>query len=104
MVVKETHKPLLYERTLGMSVMEGKGFYYPNDAVVASNGKIYVLNRSLEARGSGRGMRVTICDSADEFHGDFGEFGSGPGQFMWPSAICEGPDQNIYVTDEHLHK
>ena len=43
MVVKSTGKPLLYERTLGMSVMEGKGFYYPNDAVVASNGKIYVL-------------------------------------------------------------
>ena len=32
MVIKETQKPLLYERTLGMSVMEGKGFYYPNDA------------------------------------------------------------------------
>ena len=104
MVIKETQKPLLYERTLGMSVMEGKGFYYPNDAVVASNGKIYVLNRSLEARGSGRGMRVTICDSGDEFHGDFGQFGSGLGQFMWPSAICEGPDQKIYITDEHLHK
>ena len=104
MVVKESQEPLVYERTLGMSVMEGKGFYYPNDAVVASNGKIYVLNRSLEARGSGRGMRVTICDPSDEFHGDFGEFGSGPGQFMWPSAICEGEDGQIYVTDEHLHK
>ena len=104
MVVKETQKPLVYERTLGMSVMEGKGFYYPNDAVVASNGKIYVLNRSLEARGSGRGMRVTICGPSDEFHGNFGEFGAESGQFMWPSAICEGPDQNIYVTDEHLHK
>ena len=23
---------------------------------------------------------------------------------MWPSAICEGPDKRIYVTDEHLHK
>ena len=104
MVIRQKQEPLVYERTLGMSVMEGKGFYYPNDAAVSSNGKIYVLNRSLEARGSGRGMRVTICDSSDEFHGDFGEFGEGPGQFMWPSAIAEGPGQNIYVTDEHLHK
>ena len=75
MVIRQKPEPLVYERTLGMSVMEGKGFYYPNDAVVSSNGKIYVLNRSLEARGSGRGMRVTICDSSDAFHGDFGEFG-----------------------------
>ena len=63
MITKETQRALIYERTLGMSVMEGKGFYYPNDAVMASNGRIYVLNRSLEARGSGRGMRITICDS-----------------------------------------
>ena len=104
MIIRQKQEPLLYERTLGMSVMEGKGFYYPNDAAVSSDGKIYVLNRSLEARGSGRGMRVTICDSSDEFHGDFGEFGNKPGQFMWPSAITQGPDQNIYITDEHLHK
>ena len=71
MVIKQKQNPLVYERTLGMSVMEGKGFYYPNDAAVSSNGKIYVLNRSLEARGRGRGMRVTICDTSDEFHGDF---------------------------------
>lgn len=104
MITKETQRALIYERTLGMSVMEGKGFYYPNDAVMASNGRIYVLNRSLEARGSGRVMRITICDPKDNFYGDFGEFGDGPGQFMWPSCIAEGPDQNIYVADEHLHK
>ena len=74
MVIRQKPEPLGYERTLGMSVMEGKGFYYPNDATVSSDGKIYVLNRSLEARGSARGMRVTICDSSDAFPGDFGEF------------------------------
>ncbi len=37
MVIRQKPEPLVYERTLGMSVMEGKGFYYPNDAAVSSD-------------------------------------------------------------------
>ena len=40
-----------YERTLGMTVMVGKGFYAPNDMAFGPDGRIYVLNRSIEAQG-----------------------------------------------------
>ena len=87
-----------------MTVMEGKGFYSPNDMSLGPNSRIYVLNRSLEQRGGGRGMRVAVCDANDGYYGSFGAFGSGRGQFMWPSAIAVGPDNRVYVADEHLQK
>ena len=95
---------ITYQRPLGMSVMEGKGFYYPNDTAFSHNGKAYVLNRSLEIRASGRGMRVNMCDANDEYYGSFGKFGDSPGQFMWPSAICIAQDGRVIISDEHLHK
>ena len=50
---------LEYDLTVGMSVMEGRGFYYPSDATIASNGRLYVANRSVD--GVDRGVRVTVC-------------------------------------------
>ena len=93
-----------YERTLGMTVMEGKGFYCPNDMSFGPDGRIYVLNRSIEIRAGGHGMRVGVCDANDGYYGSFGAFGDGLGQFMWPSAIAVGPDSKVFVADEHLHK
>ncbi len=93
-----------YERTLGMTVMVGKGFYCPNDMSFGADGRVYVLNRSIEARGGGNGMRVAVCDAADGYYGSFGTFGEGRGEFTWPSAIAAGPDGRVYVADEHLQK
>ena len=103
-MVTKNKEYISYERTLGMSVMEGKGFYYPNDTAFSKNGKTYVLNRSLEIRASGRGMRVNVCDTNDEYYGSFGKFGDEPGQFMWPSAICVDQEGRVFISDEHLHK
>ncbi len=103
-MVTTKNEYITYQRTLGMSVMEGKGFYYPNDTAFSKNGKTYVLNRSLEIRASGRGMRVNMCDVHDEYYGSFGKFGDEPGQFMWPSAICIDHDGRVLISDEHLHK
>lgn len=104
MTVVRAEQIIRYERTLGMTVMVGKGFYCPNDMAFSPNGRMYVLNRSIEARGGGHGMRVTVCDANDEYYGYFGTFGDGPGEFMWPSALAVGPDGRVFVTDEHLHK
>jgi sugar lactone lactonase YvrE len=101
--VKST-KYLSYDQTLGMTYMEGKGFYYPNDSVVAPDGKIYVLSRGQEHFGSGRGIRVTVLDTNENFHSVFGKFGSGYCEFTWPSAISMSPDGRLFITDEHLDK
>lgn len=93
-----------YERTFGMTVMVGKGFYAPNDMSFGPNGRMYVLNRSIELRGQGHGMRVSICDSEDGYFGAFGAFGNSRGQFTWPSAICCSPSGQVHVADEYLQK
>ena len=99
-----TSDVIRYERTLGMTVMTGKGFYAPNDLSCGPNGRIYVLNRSIEAFGKGNGMRVAICDSDDEYYGQFGNFGEGKGQFVWPSAIACSDTGEVYIADEYLQK
>ena len=104
MTLTKPAQVIRYERTLGMTVMVGKGFYCPNDMSFGPDGRIYVLNRSIEARAGGNGMRVAVCDASDEYYGSFGAFGSGRGQFIWPSAIAVGPNTNVYVADEHLQK
>ena len=104
MTLTRPTQAIRYERTLGMTVMIGKGFYCPNDMSFGADGRIYVLNRSIEIGARGRGMRVAVCDANDEYYGSFGEFGSGRGEFTWPSAITVGPDNHVYIADEHLHK
>ena len=93
---------LRYECTLGLSTMEGRGFYYPCDMVPARNGRLYVVNRSLES--VDRGVRVTICDMDSEFYGTFGAYGDGEGQFIWMGAAAEDSGGNIFVADEYLHR
>ena len=93
---------LTYRLTIGLSTMEGRGFYYPCDTVIGHDHRLYVLNRSLE--GVDRGIRVTMCDLDSEYYGTFGSYGEGDGQFVWPSGGAVDAQGHIYITDEYLHR
>src|SRR5215470_20226816 len=93
---------LTYRLTIGLSTMEGRGFYYPSDTEIGHNHRLYVLNRSLE--GVDRGIRVTMCDLDSEYYGTFGSYGEGDGQFVWLSGGTVDAQGHIYVTDEYLHR
>ena len=97
-----TTQLLSYDRTLGLSVMEGRGFYYPSDIVIGDNGRLYVVNRSLES--VDRGVRVTVCDLESEYYGTFGAYGEGEGQFIWLTSGSKNSQGDIYLTDEYLHR
>ena len=90
---------LEYDLTVGMSVMEGRGFYYPSDSTIASNGRLYVANRSVD--GVDRGVRVTVCDVESEYYGTFGSSGDDEGQFIWVSGIAEDTRGRLFITDEY---
>ena len=45
---------LEYDLTVGLSAMEGRGFYYPTDTALAPNGRLYVPNRSVDGATRGR--------------------------------------------------
>ena len=93
---------LRYSHTVGLSAMEGRGFYYPTDALIASNGRMYVGNRSVD--GVDRGVRVTVCDINSEYYGTFGEFGRGDGQFVYLSGLAEDSRGRIYISDEYVNR
>ena len=54
-IAVETRPAILeYDLTVGLSAMEGRGFYYPTDTAIAPNGRLYVPNRSVDGAARGR--------------------------------------------------
>lgn len=95
-------KLLEYSLTVGMSVMEGRGFYYPVDTLPTSHGRLYVVNRSVD--GVDRGVRVTMCDINSEYYGTFGSAGDGDGQFVQACGIAEDSKGRVYIADEYANR
>ena len=40
----------------------------------------------------------------EEWLGDFGKYGDGEGELIWPTGICLDSGGNVYVTDEWLNR
>ena len=99
--VQET-KLMEYSHTMGMTVMEGKGFYYPVDAAVGKNDRLYVISRSKEE--TTRGIRVTLCDAESGYFGNFGGYGFDGGQFVWPACGATDSQGRFFISDERLHR
>ena len=93
---------LEYRMTLGMTTMEGRGFYAPTDVAIAPDGRMYVTNRSLE--GVARGVRLTVLDIDSEYYGTFASYGTDAGQLVWPSGCAIDSRGRVYVSDEYLHR
>ena len=91
-----------YDRTLGSASDEDRGFYYPVDACLSPDGRIYGLSRSHEA--STKSIRVCVLDLDSEFYGVFGSIGEGDGQFTWPTSLARDSEGRVYVGDEYLDR
>jgi len=100
MITKAKTNFLEYRLTMGMTTMEGRGFYYPVDTAIGNNGNLYVISRSKEE--TSRGIRVTICTVDSEYFGNFGGYGEGEGQFVWPCCGATDSQGRFYLTDESL--
>ena len=90
-------------RTVGMTTMRGRGFYYPVDSAMAGDGRIYVVSRASE-RSPADSVRVTMLNAEGEYFGVFGAMGDGAGEFRWPCGVAIDGDGRVYVSDEHLHR
>ena len=93
---------LVYDRALGMTVMEGKGFYYPVDTVAGQDDRLYVISRSKEE--TARGIRVTMCDRDSGYYGNFGGYGFDAGKFVWPACGAVDGKGRFFISDERLHR
>jgi DNA-binding beta-propeller fold protein YncE len=88
---------LTYDRTLGITAMDGRGLYFPADMTFGADGNIYVANRSNYA--VSQGIRVTILDLEENFYSVFGSKGREPGQFIWAIGIASDSKGMIYLSD-----
>ena len=92
---------ITYSHSMGRIDFAGPGFTEPVDIALGSEGVLYVLNRSMPGQ---EGVRVTKCTIDEEFIMDIGRPGEGDGEFMWPASICTDGQENVYVSDEWLHR
>ena len=98
----QTRFGLGYNRTIGIVAMEGRGFSNPVDLAISSDGLIYVLSRTNPLQPYG--IRIGICNLESEYLGHFGAYGSGDGQFVWPTALAFDSEDNLYLADEHNNR
>jgi DNA-binding beta-propeller fold protein YncE len=103
MTVSVKRRPLQYSHTVGALALTGRGFSNPVDLALGENGMMYVINRSNSFQAPQGAVRVTICTSGHDYVGQFGDFGTDDGQFIWPTAIARDSQGNLYVSDEHRH-
>ena len=89
-----------YSYCIGMYGMSGQGFWAPQDFVLGSDGLIYVISRGVEEIG----QRITRVTRGHEFLGQFGGYGRGDGQFIWPRPIDLDSEGNVYASDDYLHR
>ncbi len=93
---------LRYFKTIGIAAMEGRGFSNPVDLAISGDGRLYVLSRTNPTQTYG--IRIGICDLEDGYFGDFGSYGTGGGQFIWPTALAFDSRDNLYLADEHNNR
>ena len=94
-----------YVRTLGFWAQDGRGFADPVDVALGRNGVLYVLNRGLsDVEEFMFSKRVTVCTVGEEYLFQFSYGGTGDGQIMWPVSIALDKDEQIYISDQALHR
>ena len=93
---------IAYNRTIGVTAMFGRGFYYPVDIVAGDDDRLYVLNRSSD--GDKRGVRITVMNLEEDYFGIFGAWGTENGQFTWPNSIAIDSDQRLFISDDYLDR
>ena len=91
-----------YDITIGILAMEGRGFEYPTDSIVASNGHIYVGNKSRDY--GERGVRISNLDYDSEYYGDFAHYGLNEGNLISPNGLAEDLDTRLFVSDDYTHQ
>ena len=101
-----TQGPFRYSHTIGFyGVGQGRGFNVPVDVALGRDERLYVINRGGNESDQEMARKsVTVCSVEEDYIGTFGIGGSDDGQLMWPVSIATDRDDNVYISDEALHR
>ena len=99
-----TQEIVRYSHTIGLFSYAGAGFYNPVDVAVGRDDVLYVLNRAVELKGGQGNKRVTMCTVAGDFLGQFSDLGTEDGKMMWTVSLAIDTNENVYMSDEALHR
>ncbi len=91
-----------YSHSIGRNEFAGTGFRNPVDMALGDDDVAYVLNRAYENRPDG--VRISVVTLKEEYISEFGSYGEGDGQFIWPTSITLDAQGNVYVADEWLNR
>jgi DNA-binding beta-propeller fold protein YncE len=95
--------PVRYSHCIGFFAEVGRGFSNPYDVATGPDDVLYVLNRSNGADAPLGGMRITSCGIDSSYLGEWSQYGDGPGQLVWPTAIVVDQQGRLWIADEHRH-
>jgi NHL repeat/SMP-30/Gluconolactonase/LRE-like region len=84
-----------YYATLGMRRVTT----YCMDVAIGDQGRLFVL-----CRDDGQGGTIRRINWDDEDLGTIGGGGRGDGQFLWPVQLLRDRQENLFVSDEGLHR
>lgn len=104
-----------YSHCVGRGAASGMGFNEPAAVALGQGDLVYVLSRGSEFvtavpwNRTGRSARVSVLTIGtvprdEEFISEFGKYGSGDGEFIFAAGLALDSQQNVYVTDEWLHR
>ncbi len=88
-----------YLKTLGMRRVSN----FPADVAFGENGKIYILMRS-EGTAQIRIWSIEDSDQLTDELQEFGRYGTGDGELIWPVQIITNNDGHIFVSDESTNR
>ena len=87
-----------YSHYVGRQGGAGTGFGQPVGIAIGKNDVMYVANRG------GKG-RISKCTVGEEFIREFGRAeDNGEDKFEWLTAIAVDQNENVYASDEWLHR
>jgi DNA-binding beta-propeller fold protein YncE len=95
--------PYRYSQTIGMFVEVGRGMSNPYDVAPAGDGRLFVLSRSNIFDAPVGGLRIGIITLDEDYLGEWGTYGSGPGQLVWPNSMLFDANGRLLISDEWRH-
>ncbi len=104
-----------YARVVGRGAVSGAGFNIPLAMCLAGDDKVYVVDRGAEYipgaawNRNVHGARIGVFyigpeNEDEEWRFEFGKYGDGDGEFIWPAGVALDSRGNAYITDEWLNR